>query len=228
MAGEWNSAISLFGIVNVAGVQQRPGEFVGFLPLVHAAQAVPDGLAAQPVTAAFVAQEVAPAAGPRLVAVPVRAPGRRAGARDDCDAGAGAAGREQEAGVVDHGDPGPRGVRLDEGGQGGGVLSRCRSRRRRRRRGHGTPADFGEKFRQVRRGFLAADVLDVGASHALVGHRFPVLEADAPRLGAADVEADHDVVGWGPWTEQLGETASDGTALDGTGGASDRLSELVT
>jgi hypothetical protein len=91
----------------------------------------------------------------------------------------------------------PRDTGLNEGGQGGGVLIGVDAAGAGVDLRHRSPADFGKKLREMRSGFLTADVLDVGASHALVGYRFAVLEADAPRLGAADVEADHDVVGLG-------------------------------
>src|SRR6478609_9681140 len=98
---------------------------------------------------------------------------------------------------MDHGDPGTRGVRLDKGGQGGGVLLGVDPAGAGVDLCHGSAADLGEKLREMRSGFGAADVLDVGAPHTLVCYRFPVLEADAPGFGAADVESDHDAVGPG-------------------------------
>ncbi|MNI67224.1 hypothetical protein D3C73_1228450 [compost metagenome] len=64
----------LAGFVHTDGVQQCPAEPIRLLALVHPAQAVPDSLAPQPVTATLIPQEVAPATGPGFLAGVVLAP----------------------------------------------------------------------------------------------------------------------------------------------------------
>ena len=141
----------LVRVVHPAGCQQGRGEFVRFQPLVHPAQAVADGLPAQPVAAAFVAEQVAPAAGPGFLAAAVPAPRGRAGAGDHGDAGAGAAGGEQQPGVVDHGDPGAGHVRGDQRGERRGVVVGVDAAGSGVDLGDVSPADPGEELRQVAR-----------------------------------------------------------------------------
>jgi hypothetical protein len=91
---------------------------------------------------------------------------------------------------MDHRYPGSRNVRFDE------CRERCRvfvgvdAAGSCINIGHGSPANLCEQLRHMCRRFFAADVLDVGTADDFVGDRLAVLEAYAPRLGAADVQAD--------------------------------------
>ena len=122
---------------------------------------MPHGLPAKPIAAAFIPEEVAPTTGPGLAAVGIASPGGRAGTRNDRHSRAGTSGREQQAGVVDHGDLGSRDEGLDQPGQGGGVIVGVDSPGPRVHPRHGARSDPGKKVRQVAGRFLTGDVLYV-------------------------------------------------------------------
>jgi hypothetical protein len=83
-------------VINCAGFQECGGELIGTEALVHPSEAVADSLPPKPVAAAFISQQVSPAAGPGFLAGLIPAPCRGPCAADDGDSRAGTPRSEQQ------------------------------------------------------------------------------------------------------------------------------------